>query len=127
MKKIILSIVIASCSLIADSLNIINQEKDGYNININSKDVVVGSNDVVINIKNINDSSLNNNLKVKFKIFMPEMPGMPSMEEEQNCIFDGENFKVKVNFSMSGTWQYQLKFKNEKNDVITYKNSINVN
>ncbi len=127
MKKIILSIVIASCSLIADSLNIINQVKDGYNININSKDLIVGSNDVVINIKNINDSSLNNNLKAKFKIFMPEMPGMPSMEEEQNCIFDGENFKVKVNFSMSGTWQYQLKFKNEKNDVITYKNSINVN
>ena len=35
-------------------------------------------------------------------------------------------YKVNINFSMSGTWQYHLKFKTKDDEVHTVKGSINL-
>ena len=57
---------------------------------------------------------------------MPEMPGMPYMEfEEKATLIDGK-YKVSINFSMNGTWQYQLKFKTNDDVVHTVKGSVNL-
>ena len=57
---------------------------------------------------------------------MPEMPGMPYMEFEENATLIDGKYKVSINFSMNGTWQYQLKFKTNDDVVHTVKGSVNL-
>ena len=56
---------------------------------------------------------------------MPEMPGMPYMESEENAVLVDGKYKVSVNVPMGGTWQYQLKFKASDEVVHTVKGSVN--
>ena len=57
---------------------------------------------------------------------MPEMPGMPYMEQiGKGKLVDGK-YKVQINFSMSGTWQYQLKFKSSSGKVYKIRGSVNI-
>ena len=105
----------------------INQDgqKDGYDVKLSSqKSLIVGTNELTIEISK--DGVLLTDPKVKLKIFMPEMPGMPYMEfEEKATLIDGK-YKVSINFSMNGTWQYQLKFKTNDDVVHTVKGSVNL-
>ncbi len=57
---------------------------------------------------------------------MPEMPGMPYMEYIANGKLDGDKYKFDINLGMSGTWQYQLKFKTSDNKSHKIKSSINI-
>ena len=68
-----------------------------------AKPLVVGNNKLDILLKTKGESLSGAN--VRFKIYMPEMPGMPYMEDsatlnEANGLYSGV-----VNFSMAGTWQ----------------------
>jgi len=63
---------------------------------------------------------------VRVKFFMPEMPGMPHMESKDICKKADGNFECSVNFSMGGTWQYQLFIKDEKGKEYKYKGSVNL-
>lgn len=63
---------------------------------------------------------------VRIKFFMPQMPGMPYMETKDICKKSGTSFECKVNFSMGGTWQYQLFIKDENNEDYKYKGSVNL-
>jgi hypothetical protein len=99
-------------------------QKDGFDIKLTSvKALVVGKNDFVIELSK--DSKVVDNAKVKIKFFMPEMPGMPYMESEENAVLVDGKYKVSVNISMGGTWQYQLKFKASDEVVHTVKGSVN--
>ena len=99
-------------------------QKDGFDIKLTSiKALVVGKNDFIIELSK--DSKVVDNAKVKIKFFMPEMPGMPYMESEENAILVDGKYKVSVNISMGGTWQYQLKFKASDEVVHTVKGSVN--
>lgn len=101
-----------------------NGQKDGFDIKLTSiKALVVGKNDFVIELSK--DSKVVDNAKVKIKFFMPEMPGMPYMESEENAILVDGKYKVSINISMGGTWQYQLKFKASDEVVHTVKGSVN--
>ena len=105
----------------------INQDgqKDGYDVKLSSqKSLIVGTNELTIEISK--DGVLLTDPKVKLKIFMPEMPGMPYMEYEDKAVLENGVYKVNINFSMSGTWQYHLKFKTKDNAVHTVKGSINL-
>ena len=105
----------------------INQDgqKDGYDIKLSSqKSLIVGTNALDIEISK--DGVVLNDVKVKMKIFMPEMPGMPYMEYEDKATLENGVYKVNINFSMSGTWQYHLKFKTKDDAVHTVKGSINL-
>ena len=99
-------------------------QKDGFDIKLTSiKALVVGKNDFIIELSK--DSKVVDNAKVKIKFFMPEMPGMPYMESEENAVLVDGKYKVSVNISMGGTWQYQLKFKASDEVVHTVKGSVN--
>ena len=70
--------------------------------------------------------TLINNAKVKIKFFMPEMPGMPYMEQIGKAkLIDGV-YKTFINFPMGGTWQYHLKFKTQDGKIHTIRSSINL-
>lgn len=121
--KIVLGIFLTLGFLHAELLEQ-NGQKDGFDIKLTSpKAIVVGKNDFVIELSK--DSKIVDNAKVKIKFFMPEMPGMPYMESEENAVLVDGKYKVSVNISMGGTWQYQLKFKTTDEVVHTVKGSVN--
>ena len=100
-------------------------EKNGYDVKLSSeKSLIVGSNELFIELSK--DSKAIDDVKVKLKVFMPEMPGMPYMEYEDKAVFIDGKYKVSINFSMSGTWQYQLKFKTNDEIIHAVKGSVNL-
>ncbi|XPV68460.1 MAG: FixH family protein [Halarcobacter sp.] len=100
-------------------------KKDGYEITLKSeKSLVVGNNTFFITLAK--DTVAVTNAKVKIKFFMPEMPGMPYMEQTQKAKFVDGKFKTSINFPMGGTWQYHLKFKTQDGKVHTIRSSINL-
>ena len=64
--------------------------------------------------------------KVKIKVFMPEMPGMPYMEYKAKAKLVEGKYKMMLNFSMGGTWQYHLKFKSKDGKIHTVRGSVNI-
>ena len=102
-----------------------NGQKDGYDVSLkSSKALVVGSNELLVELSK--DSKVVETAKVKAKFFMPEMPGMPYMESEDNATLVNGVYKMNINLPMSGTWQYQLKFKTDDGVVHTIKGSVNL-
>ncbi len=102
-------------------------ESDGYTIKIYSdKPLVVGNNTIAVALKK--EDFAVTDAKVKIKFFMPEMPGMPSMEYKEKFKFDNKSnsYKGVVNVSMGGTWQYQLKFKTADGKVHKARGSVNL-
>ena len=97
-----------------------NGQKDGYDVILkSSKALVVGSNELIVELAK--DSKVVETAKVKLKFFMPEMPGMPYMESESEATLANGVYKLNINLPMGGTWQYQLKFKTEDGVVHTIK------
>ena len=122
--KVVLSLFIMVGILNAEPLSQ-NGEKNGYSIKLGSeKSLVTGTNEVFITLGK--NDVLVKDAKVKIKVFMPEMPGMPYMEYKGKAKLVGDKYKVMVNFSMSGTWQYQLKFKTNDGKVHKVRGSINL-
>lgn len=98
--------------------------KDNYKVVMSTpKPFVNGSNEVNIEISHMNTKI--NNADVKVKFFMPEMPGMPYMEEETEAKFVNGKYVCDVNLPMGGTWQYHLKFRTDDKKIRTVKGSIN--
>lgn len=99
--------------------------KDGYDISLTTqKSLVVGNNEFFIQLAK--DGQTVTDAKVKLKVFMPEMPGMPYMEFEDKAELVDGKYLVKINFSMGGTWQYHLKFKTNDGKVHTVRGSVNI-
>ena len=102
-----------------------NGEKDGFNVKLTStKALVAGSNEFLVELSK--DLKVVETAKVKVKFFMPEMPGMPYMESESEATLVNGVYKMNINLPMSGTWQYQLKFKTDDGVVHTIKGSVNL-
>ncbi|MGA1940021.1 FixH family protein [Arcobacter sp. YIC-310] len=100
-------------------------EKGGYTIKLTSeKSLVVGENDIFVEL--FKDGQTVTNAKVKSKFFMPEMPGMPYMEYKDKAKLVNGKYKMMINFTMGGTWQYQLKFKTKEGKVHTVRGSVNI-
>lgn len=102
-----------------------NGSKDGYDVKLTSeKSLIVGNNNFTVELSK--DGTVLTDAKVKMKVFMPEMPGMPYMEfTDKAKLVDGK-YKMLINFSMGGTWQYQLKFKTADGEVHTVRGSVNI-
>lgn len=99
--------------------------KDGFDITLSSeKSLVVGNNEMAIKLAKEGEAI--SSAKVKIKFYMPEMPGMPYMEYEEKAQFVNGEYKVLINFSMGGTWQYQLKFKTDDGKVHKVRGSVNL-
>jgi len=70
------------------------------------KPLTVGDNTIVVEIKK--DGKPVTGAKVEFKVFMPEMPGMPYMEDVRTLSTTGNSYSGNINFSMAGTWQVKI-------------------
>lgn len=123
LSKLISILFLAIGLLNANPINL--QEKDGYEVKLQSeKPLVVGTNTLVVTLAK--DAKMLTNAKVKIKFFMPEMPGMPYMENEKKAKLVGGKYKISVNLSMGGTWQYHLMFKTEDGKVHKIRSSVNL-
>jgi hypothetical protein len=86
-----------------------------------AKPLVVGDNTINVSITNAGKALTG--AKVEFKTFMPEMPGMPYMEEVKKMSASGDGYSSNVNFSMGGTWQVKIYI---EKDGKKYKHSSSV-
>ncbi len=104
-----------------------NHQTDNYSIKIYSeKSLATGDNTFEVLLKQA--GVIVTDAKVKVRFFMPEMPGMPAMEYKEKFKFDNRtnSYKGVVNFGMSGTWQYQLKFKTADGSIHKIRGSVNL-
>ena len=126
MKKIILALIVMFSTVFL-SADMISQNglKDGYEVKLYTKNTPIsGNNDFYVTIKK--DKMTVEDVKVKIKVFMPAMPGMPYMEYKTKAKLVNGEYKMMINFSMSGTWQYQLKFKTSDDLIHTVRGSVNI-
>ena len=97
---------------------------DGYDIGVSSKKpLIVGNNTLMINLFKEGKPV---DAKVKVKFFMPQMPGMPYMESKDKTKTKKGEATAKINLSMSGTWQYHIRFKTADDVVHKIKGSVNL-
>jgi len=122
--KVVVSLFVMAGVMFAEPLSQSGQ-KDGYSVKFTSeKPLVVGTNEVFVTL--LQDDKVVQNAQVKIKVFMPEMPGMPYMDYQAKTKFVDDKFAAVVNFSMGGTWQYQIKFRTEDKKVHTLRGSVNL-
>jgi hypothetical protein len=123
MKKLIYLLLISTSILFSGEFYDQGDVK-GITVEVISDETLIeGNNDLIIKLSK-NKKAIKNAV-VKAKFFMPEMPGMPYMEYIGKAKLDGNEYKTKINFSMSGTWQYHILFKiNGKK--YRFKGSVNL-
>lgn len=92
-----------------------------YVVYTSDKSLVVGDNTIDVTITK--DGKPFSGAKVEFKVFMPEMPGMPYMESVKLMKPNGDGYRGNVNFSMGGTWQVKIFI---EKDGKKYKHSSSV-
>ena len=123
LKAIATSVLVVSISN-AEPIDL-NGSIQGVDVSIKSANsLVVGSNDFLVTLSK-NGKSINDAM-VKAKFFMPEMPGMPYMESIVKAKFIDGKYVLPINLSMSGTWQYQLKFKTSDGEKYKIRGSVNL-
>jgi len=126
MKKIIfLMMLLFGASIVNADVIDQNGKKDGYDVNLYTKSTPISGNNQFY-VKLSKDGVSVTNAKMKIKVFMPEMPGMPYMEYKAKAKLVNGEYKMMINFSMSGTWQYHLKFKTIDKKIHTVRGSVNI-
>ncbi|MCH9739320.1 MAG: FixH family protein [Epsilonproteobacteria bacterium] len=86
-----------------------------------AKPLVVGDN--TIDVKVTDAGKTVSGAKVELKVFMPEMPGMPYMEDTKTMSGTADIYSGNINFSMGGTWQVKIFI---EKDGKKYKHSSSV-
>ncbi|RUM75229.1 MAG: hypothetical protein DSZ11_02665 [Sulfurovum sp.] len=87
-----------------------------------AKPLVIGDNTIEVKITE-NGKAVTDATKVELKIFMPEMPGMPYMENTKLLAPKNDGYSGNINFSMGGTWQVKIFI---EKDGKRYKHSSSV-
>lgn len=77
-------------------------------VRIDRNPPVVGDNNVSIEIKDESGKSVTD-AKVKVDYSMPAMPGMPAMNYKADAELKGDEYKAKMNLSMSGPWNIAVR------------------
>jgi hypothetical protein len=67
-----------------------------------------GDNNLTVSVKDSAGADVTD-AKVSLEYSMPAMPGMPPMNYKTNAELTGKQYKTKVNFSMSGSWNMTVK------------------
>ena len=103
----------------------LNGKVKGIDVSLKSaNELSVGNNDFYVTLAK--DGMPITDAKVKAKFFMPEMPGMPYMEYKQKAKLVDGKYKMNINLSMGGTWQYQLRFKTSDGKKYKIRGSVNL-
>ncbi len=81
-----------------------------YNVavKIDKNSPVVGDNNVSIEITDASGHHARD-AKVVLEYSMPAMPGMPAMNYKADAELKGDEYKAKMNLSMSGSWNIAVK------------------
>ncbi len=77
-------------------------------IKIDKNPPVVGDNNMEIEIKDAAGKYVTD-AKVKVEYSMPAMPGMPAMNYKTDAELKGNEYKTRMNLSMSGAWNIAVK------------------
>ena len=77
-------------------------------VKIDKNPPVVGDNNIEIGIKDASGKYVTD-AKVKVEYSMPAMPGMPAMNYKTDTELKGDEYKAKINLSMSGSWNIAVK------------------
>ncbi|MDO9265981.1 MAG: FixH family protein [Sulfurimonas sp.] len=127
MKKILISTVLLSSLSFAGGFMDMGTSGDIHVILSSDKVLSEGQNKIKVELnRGKHGGAVVAAKDVRVKFFMPEMPGMPSMESKDICKKADKYFECNVNFGMGGTWQYQVFIKDEQNKDYKYKGSVNL-
>lgn len=77
-------------------------------VKIDKNPPIVGDNNVTIEIKDASGKYVTD-AKVVVNYSMPAMPGMPPMNYKTDAELKGNEYKAKMNLSMSGPWNIVVK------------------
>ena len=77
-------------------------------VKIDNNPPIVGNNNVSIEIKDASGQYVRD-AKVVVDYSMPAMPGMPAMNYNAVAELMGNEYKAKMNFSTSGSWNIAVK------------------
>jgi hypothetical protein len=77
-------------------------------VKIDKNPPTTGDNNLSVAIKDATGAEVKD-AKVSVEYSMPAMPGMPAMNYNTNTELAGKEYKTKVNFSMSGSWNVTVK------------------
>lgn len=88
----------------------VNKKAGEYDVmvRIDKNPPVVGDNNMKIEIKDASGKYVTD-AKVKVEYSMPAMPGMPAMNYKTDATLKGNEYKAKMNLSMSGSWNIAVK------------------
>lgn len=81
-------------------------------VKIDKNPPVAGDNNVSIEIKDASGHHVRD-AKVVVDYSMPAMPGMPAMNYKADAELKGDEYKAKMNLSMSGSWNIAVKITRE--------------
>jgi acetoacetate decarboxylase len=70
--------------------------------------VAGGDNNITVAVKDASGKAVTD-AKVLVTYGMPAMPGMPAMNYKADAALAGSEYKAKLNFSMSGSWNVAVK------------------
>lgn len=88
----------------------ITKKAGEYNVvvKIDKNPPVVGDNNISIGVTDASGHHARD-AKVVVDYSMPAMPGMPAMNYKTEAALDGDEYKAKINLSMSGSWNVAVK------------------
>ncbi|HET6514815.1 MAG TPA: FixH family protein [Thermodesulfovibrionales bacterium] len=88
----------------------VKKKAGGYDVEvtIDKNPPVVGDNNVKIEIKDASGKYVTD-AKVVVDYSMPAMPGMPAMNYKADAEVKGNEYRAKMNLSMSGSWNVAIK------------------
>lgn len=77
-------------------------------VRIDKNPPIVGDNNISVEVKDAAGKSVTD-AKVKIEYSMPAMPGMPAMNYKADAELKGNEYKAKMDLSMSGSWNIAVK------------------
>jgi len=88
----------------------VTKKAGDYNVEvkIDRNPPVVGDNNVSIEVTDASGHHARD-AKVIVEYSMPAMPGMPAMNYKADAELKGDEYKAKMNLSMSGSWNIAVK------------------
>ena len=113
MKKLCAVVAVAmlfiSCIAYAKDYEV-NKKAGEYDVmvRIDKNPPVVGDNNITIEIKDTSRKYVTD-AKVVVEYSMPAMPGMPAMNYKTDTELKGNEYRAKMNLSMSGSWNIAVK------------------
>jgi hypothetical protein len=112
MKKIMIAVVVllfAAGVAFAKDYEVTKKAGE-YNVavKIDKNPPVVGDNNISIEVTDASGHHARD-AKVVVDYSMPAMPGMPAMNYKADAELKGDEYKAKINLSMSGSWNVAVK------------------